>query len=124
MSSLTDRHWSGRSHPWCVYTRLAAAVALVLAVYSYRNLGVYALVPVGIVLVFIALNPFVFPAPRTDTAWATRAVLGHQQWRKTRSWDRPTLYRILSALCYLPALLAAFEGMLWESMLLALVALG
>ncbi|MEZ5775299.1 MAG: DUF6653 family protein [Hyphomicrobiaceae bacterium] len=123
MASWIDRHWAGRSNPWCVYTRLAAALGLVAAVGSYRTLGPDAAIPVGLCLLFILVNPFIFPAPRSKSAWATRAVLGQRRWRERRAWDRPTLLRILSALAYLPALILAFEGMRGEAAVFALVAL-
>lgn len=124
MASWSDRHWAGRSNPWCVTTRLAAALALIWAVNSYRDLGPYALVPIGSCLFFIIINPFIFPAPRDDSKWATKSVLGQRAWRGTpRRWDWPTLYRILSGTIYFAGLVASLEGMLVEGLLLGVVAL-
>ena len=87
MAGWSDRHWAGRSNPWCVYSRLAAALGLIWAVYSVRDLGLFALVPIGLCLLFIIVNPFVFAAPRDDSRWATRAVLGQRLWRaRPRHW--------------------------------------
>ena len=101
-----------------------AAVLLVAAVHSWAYLGVKSLLPIGALIGFIALNPFVFLPPPRRSAWATRAVLGQRAWRSVRRWDLPSLYRIASATAYLVALSVALEGMLAEAIVMALVALG
>ncbi|MEZ5924885.1 MAG: DUF6653 family protein [Hyphomicrobiaceae bacterium] len=126
MSSLEDRRWAGRSHPWCVYTRLAAALALIVAITTHRSLGVQALIPIGVCLFFIIINPFIFPAPKDKTRWATRSVLGQRLWRRRENpgWDVPSISRVASALAYFVALWLAFENQLAEAVLLGLIALG
>jgi hypothetical protein len=124
MAGISDRHWAGRSNPWCVYSRLATALLLIASIGMIRDLELYAAIPIGLCLVFIIVNPFVFPAPKDDSSWATRSVLGQRAWRQSeRGWDTPTLYRIASAAAYLIGLLAALEGMLFEGLLLGAVAL-
>lgn len=126
MSTWEDRRWAGRSHPLCVYSRLAAALALIVVLTTHRSLGVYALVPVGICLFFILVNPFVFPAPEDDKSWATRSVLGQRLWRKREApgWDVPSVSRVVSALVYFIALWLAVESQLGEAVMLGLIALG
>lgn len=124
MGTWQDRRWAGRSHPLCVYSRLAAAYFLVLCVYTYRWLSYDAIWPIGMCLFFLLINPFIFPAPRHDRAWATRAVLGQRLWRGLRQWDVPTFSRIGSALCYFLALYFAFEGALREALLFVTIASG
>ena len=34
--------------------------------------------PIGLCLFFMIVNPFVFPRPKDDKSWATRAVLGQR----------------------------------------------
>lgn len=124
MSTLEDRRWAGRSHPLCVYSRLGAAYFLVLCVYTYRWWNVQAIWPIGLCLFFILINPYIFPAPRTQQAWATRAVLGQRLWHGLQQWDLPTLCRIGSSLTYFLALYFAFEGAFREALLFVTIALG
>lgn len=126
MSKLEDRRWAGRSHPLCVYSRLAAALLLIVALTMTRELGSYALVPIGLCLFFIIVNPFVFPAPKDDKSWATRSVLGQRSWRDRPNpgWDLPEASRVLSALAYFLALVLAVESQLGEAVMLGLIALG
>ena len=126
MSTIEDRRWAGRSHPWCVYSRLAAALALIVVLTSHRELGVYALIPISLCLFFIIVNPFIFPAPKDDSHWATRTVLGQRIWRSREHahWDIPSISRVASALAYFIALWLAIESQLGEAVLLGLIALG
>ena len=126
MSTFEDRRWAGRSHPWCVYSRLAAALLLIVALTTHRGLGIYALIPIGLCLFFIIVNPFVFPAPKDDSRWATRSVLGQRIWRgrENPGWDVPSISRIASALAYFIALWLAIESQLGEAVTLGLIALG
>lgn len=126
MSTFQDRRWAGRSHPLCVYSRLGAALALIVVLTSHRELGVYALIPIGVCLFFIIVNPFVFPAPKDDSSWATRSVLGQRLWRNRENpgWDVPSISRVGSALAYFIALWLAVESQLGEAVTLGLIALG
>lgn len=126
MSTFEDRRWAGRSHPWCVYTRLAAALLLIIALTTHRSLGIYAAIPIGLCLFFIIVNPFIFRPPKDDTHWATRSVLGQRLWRQRENagWDVPSISRVASALAYFIALWLAIESQLGEAVMLGLVALG
>lgn len=126
MSTFEDRRWAGRSHPWCVYTRLAAALLLIVALTTHRSLGIYALIPIGLCLFFIIVNPFVFRAPKDDSRWATRSVLGQRIWRQRENpgWDVPSISRVASAITYFIALWLALESQLGEAVALGLIALG
>ncbi|WP_440769266.1 DUF6653 family protein [Natronorubrum sp. DTA28] len=73
--SITNRlFWSGHANPGSVWTFVGAYLLLVLSLYR-RNRPLL----VG-TLLFVAVNPLVFPSPETDDAWATRVVLGEQVW--------------------------------------------
>ncbi|MCV7169703.1 hypothetical protein H7I41_07175 [Mycobacterium manitobense] len=97
--------WRRHANPWSVYTRIPITVALALAVWSRVWLGWWALVPVAAVVVWTAVNPRVFPAPRTLDSWASRAVLGETYWGERKV--RPVPRRHRTAPLVLGALSAA-----------------
>jgi hypothetical protein len=59
---MTDEAWQRHANPWSVYTRFAAIPAMILAIWSRVWSSWWALVPVGGVIIWLWLNPFVFPA--------------------------------------------------------------
>jgi hypothetical protein len=58
---------------------------LVLAVWSRVWIGWWAMLAVSLVLVWIWLNPRVFPEPRTLDAWMSRGVLGERVFLEHRA---------------------------------------
>ncbi|MGA5465398.1 DUF6653 family protein [Mycobacterium sp. NPDC050041] len=97
--------WRRHANPFSVYTRIPITVALALAVWSRLWLGWWSLVPVAAVVVWTAVNPRVFPAPRTFDSWASRAVLGEKYWGERKV--RPVPKRHRTAPLVLGALSAA-----------------
>ena len=77
---LTDETWARHANPWSVWTRNTALPLLTLAIWSRVWLGWGGRAAVRVVLLWIWLNPRLFPAPRTTTHWASRAVLGERVW--------------------------------------------
>jgi hypothetical protein len=66
--------FSRHSHPWSAWTRWASTPLVMVPVWnrSARH-GV-------VVAAWLVLNPVLFPPPRNDSAFATRAVLGEERW--------------------------------------------
>jgi hypothetical protein len=77
---LSERTWMRHANPWSVWTRYAAFPLLVLSVWSYHWIGWWLLIPVAAVIVFLYLNPKLFPPPRSTRNWASMAVLGERVW--------------------------------------------
>ena len=77
---MSDEAWRRHANPWSVYTRFAAIPAMILAVWSRVWLGWWALVPVGVVVVWLWLNPHVFPAVTTPRSWAAKGIYGEKLW--------------------------------------------
>jgi hypothetical protein len=75
---MDERAWERHASPWSVWTRIASLPVLLLAIWSHAWLGVWALVPVALIMVWLWLNPRLFPAPgRTDT-WSAKATFGER----------------------------------------------
>jgi hypothetical protein len=89
----SDEAWRRHANPWSVYTRIPIPVLLVAAIWSRVWLGWWALVPVAVCLAWTALNPRVFPPPRTLDSWASRSVMGETLWAKRKSAPVPPRHR-------------------------------
>jgi hypothetical protein len=69
------------SNPWSAWTRWASAPLVLVPVWRRsRRDGV-------LVGVWMAVNPVVFGRPAHERAWATRAILGEEQWIAERPMD-------------------------------------
>jgi len=76
----TFKRWvfSRHSHPWSAWTRWASTPLVLLPVWTRSaRQGV-------VVAAWLAVNPVLFPPPRDDSAFATRAVLGEERWLEER----------------------------------------
>ena len=78
---LTRKVFEHHSNPWSAWTRLLRT-PLVLVPFWTRSPRHAALIGARLLL-----NPVVFPEPRNDSAWATRAMLGEEMWIAKRPVD-------------------------------------
>jgi uncharacterized protein DUF6653 len=86
--------WQRHANPWSVYTRIPGPALLAAAVWSRARIGRWSLVPVGIVCLWLAVNPRVFPPPRSTDHWASRAVLGETFWVDREDTPVPPRHRV------------------------------
>lgn len=85
---MDDATWVRHANPWSVWTRLLTVVPLVsLAVWSRDMFGWYALIPIAISLIWVWLNPRVFPPPNSTDHWAARGILGERIFLERRRDD-------------------------------------
>ncbi|NDV86326.1 hypothetical protein GTW51_06380 [Aurantimonas aggregata] len=82
---MDERAWQRHASPWSVWTRVAAFPLLVLAVWSRVWIGWWAAPAVVVVVVFLFVNPRLFPPPRQPDNWASKATFGERVYlaRKT-----------------------------------------
>ena len=52
-----DAAWRRHANPWSVYTRIPGPAVLVAAIWTYTRLRWWSLIPVGIVCLWLAVNP-------------------------------------------------------------------
>ncbi len=91
---LEGEVWLRHANPWSVYTRIPIPALLVAAVWSRQWIGWWCLVAVGVVVVWMFVNPRVFPPPRSLDHWASRAVLGEKCWGSRRERPIPENHRV------------------------------
>jgi hypothetical protein len=75
---MDERAWERHANPWSVWTRFASFPLLMLALWSAHWIGWYCLIPVGLLAIWLWLNPRIFPPPASTQSWASRAVLGER----------------------------------------------
>jgi hypothetical protein len=112
---MSEETWQRHASPWSVWTRVASLPLLLAAVWSHNRLGPWALVPVALVILWLWLNPRLFPAPaRTDT-WSAMATFGERVWLNRKNVPIPEhqarmahLLTAASAMGFAAALAGAF----------------
>ncbi|MGZ2258322.1 DUF6653 family protein [Roseobacter sp. A03A-229] len=75
---MDDAAWRRHANPWSVWTRFTCLPFLVFAVWSRDWIGVWALIPVALALLWIWANPRAFPPPARFDSWASKGVLGER----------------------------------------------
>jgi len=73
---LDGEGWMRHANPVSVWTRFAVLPLLAAAVWSRDWIGWWSLVPVALSLIFMMVNPLLYPRPRSTRNWASRAVFG------------------------------------------------
>ena len=91
------------SNPWSAWTRWASAPLVLVPVWrrSWRD--------AALVGVWMAVNPVLFGKPAHERAWATRAVLGEEQWIEDRPTDVALAVDVGASVTGVAALIAAHK---------------
>jgi hypothetical protein len=102
---LDGDRWIRHANPTSVWTRFAILPVLAVAIWSYDWIGWWSLMPTGLVLVFLMINPLLFPEPSSTRHWASKAVLGERIWADRNDVDIPPQFRKSKV----PAVTTAFQ---------------
>ena len=113
--AMDERTWERHASPWSVWTRVASFPLLLLAVWSHAWIGLWAILAVALVAVWLWLNPRLFrPPARTDT-WSAMATFGERVWLNRKTVPIPAhharmanILSVVAALGALPAFAGAF----------------
>lgn len=85
--------WMRHANPLSVWTRFMVLPLLAVAIWSRDWIGWWSLVPVGLAVAWMMINPSVFPAPRSTTNWASRGVFGERVWAEGDRATFPDQFR-------------------------------
>ena len=66
---------------------------LAISIWSRDWIGWWSLIPITLWLVFMMINPLLFPRPRSTKNWASRGVLGERIWADRSNVDLPEQFR-------------------------------
>jgi len=89
------------SNPWSAWTRWASTPLTLVPVWTRRRSHA---VVIGL---WLAVNPFIFGKPADQRNWATRAMLGEEQWITERPKDAAAAVSGVTAVVAVSAIIAA-----------------
>lgn len=116
MAILSDPAWERHANPWSGWTRVLSMPALAAGLYLHDFWIL------GAVVVWLIINPILFPKPKRVDNWMSKGVLGEklyfQEGRKLKK-DLPTLLNIISVPVFM-----AFLYLGWQQALLPMVLSG
>ncbi|MFC7531822.1 DUF6653 family protein [Actinoplanes sp. GCM10030250] len=72
--------WERHANPVSVWTRFAVLPLITISIWSRDWIGWWSLIPLALSLVFMMVNPLLFPKPRSTRNWASRGVFGERVW--------------------------------------------
>ena len=78
LMSMSDEVWMRHSNPWSVWTRVPLLILFAIAIWSRIWIGWFAIIPIGVLIIWTWLNPRVFPKPRSTKNWASKGVFGEK----------------------------------------------
>jgi hypothetical protein len=94
---LEGEGWMRHANPASVWTRFSVLTLLALAVWSREWIGVWCLVPIGLAIAWMLINPLLFGAPKSTRNWASRTVMGERIWVDRDKIDLPEQFRSRAA---------------------------
>lgn len=83
------------TNPWSVFTRITTIPLLGLSFWSRVWLDWWSLVPIIIVILWLWLNPRIFPEPKSTDNWASKVVLGEWVRMNRKKVPIPKHHRLL-----------------------------
>ncbi len=117
---MTDEVWARHTNPLSVWTRYICLPLLVLALWSRVWIGVYAILPVALVVFWTWINPRLFARPKSTDNWASKAVIGERIWLSHPPDQIPAhhhraifLLNLISAAGFLMALAGLYALHIW-----------
>jgi hypothetical protein len=90
---LEGDKWMRHANPVSVWTRFAVLPLMALAVWSREWIGWWSLAAFALVLVFMMVNPLLFPPPGSTRNWASKGVFGERIWTERGSVELPPQFR-------------------------------
>jgi hypothetical protein len=116
MAFLSEKTWERHANPWSGWTRVLSMPVLALGLYLH-NFWI-----LGIVLVWLIINPILFSKPRDTNNWMSKGVLGEQLYFRDGTKfkkDLPTLLNVLNIPVFV-----AFLYLSWQQELIAMIFAG
>ncbi|MEM7570614.1 MAG: DUF6653 family protein [Pseudomonadota bacterium] len=119
---MDEAAWARHANPWSGWTRIATMPVLTLAIWSRVWIGSWALLPCAALVVWIWLNPRLFPPIASKQAWVTKGVWGEKLWLEMPRAQLPRQHRrlcdmlnALAGLALLPYAWGLWHLQLWPT---------
>lgn len=115
---MDEKTWQRHANPWSVWTRNSVLPLLIMAFWSRVWLGWWALLPIGVAILWTWLNPRLFSPPKSMNSWAAKGTLGERVWLNRDNVPVPEHHRLV------PHILSAVTAVstifvIWGVMVLA-----
>ena len=114
LRKLKEEFWLRHSNPWSGLTRMLTTPFLYLAIWYHNWVGL------GIVILWIIINPVVFPKPKKVNSWFSKVVLGEKVWlskfKSGPQLDLAAILNILIAVFFIPSLYFAYINEFWPTL--------
>ena len=78
LMAMDDASWARHANPMSVFSRFSCLPLIVLAIWSRVWLGWWAMLPIGLALLWVWINPRMFGPPKTFDHWASKGVMGER----------------------------------------------
>ena len=115
---LSGDAWMRHANPASVWTRFAVLPMLVISIWSRDWIGWWCLVPTGLSIVWLVVNPRFFPEPASTRNWASKSVLGERIWTEGDRASFPSEFR-----SPVPTIATVFQGVGLAAIVYGLVVL-
>ncbi len=109
---LDEEGWARHANPWSGWTRFATLPLLPLVGWSRVWIGSWWLLLLALLILWLWVNPRLFPPPARRDAWITRGVLGEKVWAARDRVPVPAHHRVVPRVLSAVAL-AGFALMLY-----------
>ena len=96
--NMKDETWEKHANPMSVWTRMITLPFLVFAIWSRVWISWYAWIIVGLLVIWLILNPKAFKKPKSTKNWASKAVLGERVWINRKKVPIPKEYAFIGVI--------------------------
>jgi hypothetical protein len=100
---LDEKGWERHSNPWSVWTRFTVLPILILAIWSRVWFAEWSLIIIAAAILWMWLNPRLFPKPDSTNNWASMGVMGERVWLNRNKILIPEHHRLIPHLINLGA---------------------
>ena len=90
---LSGESWMRHANPISVWTRFSVLSLITLAIWSRDWIGWYCLIPIALSLIWMMVNPLLFPQPSSTKNWASKGVMGERVWSEGDADAIPEQFR-------------------------------
>ncbi|KYK33291.1 MAG: hypothetical protein AYK19_14185 [Theionarchaea archaeon DG-70-1] len=92
---LDEEAWMRHANPLSVWSRFTVLPIIILAFWSRIWLNWWAALPIAISVIWMYINPRLFPKPGTTKKWASKGVLGERVWSNRDNIPVPDHHKLL-----------------------------
>jgi hypothetical protein len=90
---LEGENWMRHANPLSVWTRFSVLSLLAISVWSREWIGWYCLIPIALSLIWMMVNPLLFPEPKSTKNWASKGVFGERVWAERNAVEIPKQFK-------------------------------